>query len=715
MTQVLLIAGAVPTLSMLKASVEKFRAVGASVQLAGLFDRDALELDGALRGLEFRSLNEAAAERGTAFAKRTAKLPPPRRTWASAERDQWTRRHARKAQVLVALDQNAVYTVWRLAQHNRRADAVFGVAPALRALEARAENPLHYALRDVVRTVPSPTVTARSTKRVVRQGAGMVLRRASSPAVMRTAIGAKAWRTAVVAPRVPDRMRAKLARRVSLSMAKGGRKTGATLVLDQAADRTANRTLQAALLAEAARADLARGHDNPKLREKAIAAALTVADERFKKKDVSKAADQLSTAFALAFNRGIHFDGVSSPMAKDPDAYLAAFRRSAAFKALSAPRGRALPAVPAPTDRPLRLLVTTYANAAFLQSIRDRYENHPNVEIRYLDVNEDETLRPLVRGIKRIMEHALGGQLPFREKVEEALRPHLDWADTVFIDWCTNAAGLFTAVDPGTTRMVLRLHSYEAFAFWPHVVDFTRIDDLILVSDHLRELVERVLPQLGGPDAPERHVIANAMDLVRFQRDKASADARFALGLVGVSAVAKDPRWALEVLRLLREKDDRYRLVIIGEGLNRKAGPVVRAYDNLLQPELEELEAAGAVHRVGQTSDVPGALTEVGVILSSSVRESFHCGLVEGAVSGALPVVRDWPFFASLDNGPRTLFPTDWVVATPQEAADRILALTATEEAWRAATEPAAKHALSMWDWSVVGQEFDRLLLPAQA
>ncbi|MFD1656893.1 glycosyltransferase [Streptomyces caeni] len=709
MTQVLLIAGAAPTLSMLKAAVEQFRATGATVRLTGLFDREAAA--GVLDVVEVHPLPEAVAERGTASARAIAKLPLPRRTWASAEHSPWVRRHARNAQLLVALDAGAVYTVWRLAEHNRRADAVFGVAPALRALQSRGRHPVQYAVRDVVRTVPSPSVAARSAKRTVRRGAGAVLRRASSPAVLRTGIGAKAWRTAVVAPRVPDRMREKLARRVSLSMAKGGRKAGATTVLHQAADRIANRKLSAALLADAARAELARGKDDPELRMKAVEAALHLADQRFKRKDFAAAAAQLSTAFSLAFDRVLHFDGVSSPMAEDPEGYLAVFRRSAAFRELSAPRGRALPAAPATGGRPLRLLVTTYANARFLGEIRDRYENHSEVEFRYLDFSKDETLAPLARDLTKVAEHALGGRPSLRAKVEEALRPHLDWADTVFVDWCAGPAALFTCIDPGTTRVVVRLHSYEVFTAWPHMVDFTRVDDLVLVSEHLREMAEKVLPQLTRSDTAQTHAIANAMDLARFQREKTGGDARFTLGLVGVNSVAKDPRWALEVLRLLRRRDERYRLVIIGGGLNRKTGAAARAYDDLLEAEVRELEAIGAVHRVGQTDDVPTALTDVGVILSSSVRESFHCGLVEGVVSGALPVVRDWPFFAALENGARTLFPADWVVGGPQEAAERILKLTASEETWRAATEPAAKHALAEWDWSVVGLEFDRLLL----
>ncbi|WP_305124010.1 glycosyltransferase [Streptomyces sp. ODS05-4] len=707
MTHVLLLAGAPPQPAVLKASLEKLRAEGATVELAGLFDTADIPEGLPLGGL--RSLPQAAAERGAAFEKRVARLSGPRRVWACVEQDRSVRRWGRRAQVIVALDHTAVYAVWRLAQRNRRADALFGIAPAVKALKERREHPLRYVLRDAARTAPSPAAAARTTRRAARRGAGAALRRASSPAVMRSAVGAKVWRSAVTAPTVPDGLRAKLARRVSTSMAKGGRKAGASMVLNAAAQRTADLALRVDLLAEAARADLARGHDDAAQRAAACQAALKLADRRLARGDAKSAAAALSGALTLAMHRAVHFDSLSSPLAADPAGYLAPFRASAAFGRLGGPRGRAQAAARPPADRPLRLLVATYANANFLQPIRDRYADHPGVEVRFLDLKEDDVLRPLAKGGQRMMEYALGGQQAFGEQAEAALRPHLDWADTVFVDWCTNAAALFTSVDPGTTRIVVRLHSYEAFTFWPHLVDPSRVDDMVFVGDHLRDLVTEIVPGLGAPDGPRLHVIANAMDLERFQRAKTGADARFTLGLVGVSAVAKDPRWALEVLRLLRERDERYRLVIIGNGLDRKASAAARAYDDALRGDLAAL--GDAVESTGRTEDVPGELARVGVILSSSVRESFHCGLVEGAVSGALPVVRDWPFFAGRENGAGTLFPADWVVGSPKEAAERILAGTATEDVWRETADAAAKHALSTWDWPVISRQFDRLLL----
>ena len=96
----------------------------------------------------------------------------------------------------------------------------------------------------------------------------------------------------------------------------------------------------------------------------------------------------------------------------------------------------------------------------------------------------------------------------------------------------------------------------------------------------------------------------------------------------------------------------------------------------------------GAVEMRPATTDVPGALREVGVILSSSVRESFHAALVEGAASRAVPVVRDWPLMRRWD-GPGRLFPADWVAADLDAAAHRVHAATADPDVWRRAGDQA--------------------------
>lgn len=125
--------------------------------------------------------------------------------------------------------------------------------------------------------------------------------------------------------------------------------------------------------------------------------------------------------------------------------------------------------------------------------------------------------------------------------------------------------------------------------------------------------------------------------------------------------MAKDPRWALEVLRILRQSDKRYRLHLVGGGLNATSSPALHRYHQAFTAELDPLVAEGAVRVLGHTDDVPGALTDVGTVLSTSVREGWPLSIMEGAASGAVPVVRDWPFFAGKTHGARSLFPSDWV------------------------------------------------------
>ncbi len=200
------------------------------------------------------------------------------------------------------------------------------------------------------------------------------------------------------------------------------------------------------------------------------------------------------------------------------------------------------------------------------------------------------------------------------------------------------------------------------------------------------------------------------MDLSGFVRPK-PADARFNLGLVGISQVAKDPLWAVEVLNRVRQHDERYRLLLVGGDMSAKTSRATHDYLRQFRKELQPLIEAGAVVKLGPTDDVAAALTDIGVILSSSVREGCHVGLMEGAASGAVPVSRDWPFYAGKPNSARTLYPDGWVVGSAEEAAQRILKATVTEESWREAGKLASEHALSVWDWPVVSQQFDELFL----
>ena len=75
----------------------------------------------------------------------------------------------------------------------------------------------------------------------------------------------------------------------------------------------------------------------------------------------------------------------------------------------------------------------------------------------------------------------------------------LAWADIVFVDWCEWAAVWMSHRLPPETRLVIRLHSYEAFGPWPHLVDWAGVDVLVSEGEHIqRFLLEQIDPREFG-------------------------------------------------------------------------------------------------------------------------------------------------------------------------------------------------------------------------
>lgn len=59
---------------------------------------------------------------------------------------------------------------------------------------------------------------------------------------------------------------------------------------------------------------------------------------------------------------------------------------------------------------------------------------------------------------------------------------------------------------------------------------------------------------------------------------------------------------------------------------------------------------------LGYRSDMPEVLRKASVILSSSMVEGVHISVQQGAASGCLPVVRNWPGLAAW-VGPKPFTP----------------------------------------------------------
>ena len=434
-----------------------------------------------------------------------------------------------------------------------------------------------------------------------------------------------------------------------------------------------------------------------------------LADEAYAQQDYNLAAARLQDAFNLAFHRLFHFEDIPSPYAADPETFLAPLRRSTAFQKLLEPSGqrrRSHAAVDA--NRPYRVLVTTVSNFNFAGGIIDDLVARPDTEVQTLD------LRTIPDGPWRaspvdLVANRLRQSDGIPMAVPSEARALFDWADTVFVEWGHRAMVWASLLPDLDARVVARLHSYEAFTPFPFTTDWSGIDDLVFVCGHIRALTEAGVP--GVANGPTLHTIANRNVLADYRRPKRKGAER-TVALIGWGQVVKDPLWALDVLEELHKTDPTWRLRLVGgefaadDRLNQSA----RDYRDRLYARITQL--GSSVLLPGYTKDVAHSLRRAGVILSSSLREGTHEALIQGAASGALPVVRNWPFVARW-GGPHTMFPSDWVVTTPAQAAHRILA--AAEGDLFEHTRDPADWVTQHYDWSVVGPQLLALLVPRSA
>lgn len=541
-----------------------------------------------------------------------------------------------------------------------------------------------------------------AVRTAVRAAVRRALDAATAPAIVHQRVAQQVWLKLLTTRALTDAERARLARVVAGRLRDAGDPQVARQVFAETAGTLRDGGAAADLAWSAADLQLGLG-ETPADLDGTLRRVLAFADAELRAGRGASAAEQLARAFALAFHRTLQFDHDDSPLAADPEVFLAPFRDSATYqKVVSARRGRAQPVAGPVPGRPHRLLFVSYRNWKFLPDIIAHYESRSDVEVRRLDLADLSglPLSPTQLARLRLTGPVDTRSLPWAAPIAE----EVDWADTVFMEWGQRGAALLSTLDPGTTRVVVRLHSFEAFTAFPHLVDWSRVDGLVFVAPHVESFTRRVAPL---PSSLPTHVVANHAVLTGYRRPKASA-ARFTLALVGWGTPAKDTPWALDVLARLRAGDERWRLLLVGADVD----PALTRYRDAVESRLRDPALRGAVERTGFVDDVAGVLERVGVILSTSARESFHLGLVEGAASGAVPVVRNWPLFAAY-GGAHALFPDDWIVETPADAAESIRRRCADEETWRREGAAAADTVLSRYDWSAVAPHLDALLLGA--
>ncbi len=414
---------------------------------------------------------------------------------------------------------------------------------------------------------------------------------------------------------------------------------------------------------------------NPKVKNTAIK-LLSRADETWYEgslpieQKLEETVKYLKKALMLIYEREVMLGGSRSPILEDFDSYREILNSSKLLKSfVSPPRAHKAPI----TSNP-KVSVITYVNSNFLPPVVTNMENVGAAVSQYdatKDFGED-----FPNSIHEMFKNLLIIRFDLKELLEN--RPWLNAmkkveqdSDVVWYEWANRNAVFGSQYPYPNVRKVIRLHSYELLIPQIPLIDWSNIDEVVVVSPMMERVFRQSVPEAVHVDVT---VISNFIDVTRFSTSKTPAASKN-IGLIGWSPVAKDLAFALDVIDELKAQDSSFRLHLFGSEPDYEA-----AAKNVelvaLYARLDALVEQGTVIKHGWIDRIEDKLDDIGFILSTSSRESFHLGLFEGVLSGAVPVVRKWPFWVDAGS-PADFMPAEWIISNPKQAVNRVLSLQA--------------------------------------
>ena len=225
------------------------------------------------------------------------------------------------------------------------------------------------------------------------------------------------------------------------------------------------------------------------------------------------------------------------------------------------------------------------------------------------------------------------------------------WADIVWLEWCwDHAVWATTSGCLAGKRCVVRLHSIEALQTdFPARMDWSQVDRLITVGQDITEILLDAMPLLTDHVMPE--IIPNGIDMDRFAPGMGD---RYRVAWVGHLEPKKNPMLLLQIAHALYRADPRYSFHVAGGFTDLRTARYVKRL-------MGTLGLGGVVRFDGTVADMPAWYADKGVLLSTSMYESFGLNIGEAMATGAFPVVHDFP-------GADRLWPEECLFAAIGEA-----------------------------------------------
>ena len=239
-----------------------------------------------------------------------------------------------------------------------------------------------------------------------------------------------------------------------------------------------------------------------------------------------------------------------------------------------------------------------------------------------------------------------------KHNLEESLEK-LGQANIIICEWALGNAVWYSEHVNKFQKLYIRFHRQEIETDFPSQLNLDSIQKIVFVSPlFLSEACQKF-------DIPKAKTmfIPNYVDTRKYNIAKTD-DSRYTVGMIGIVPKMKRFDLALDLLKRLRKVDSRYNLRVKGKLPEDYPWMVKREeemewYKNQFSRLEEDKLLSTAVQFDGWGNDVPQWFNNIGYILSVSDFEAMHLAVAEGASSGTVPVILNWP-------GAEVMYPSSW-------------------------------------------------------
>lgn len=292
-----------------------------------------------------------------------------------------------------------------------------------------------------------------------------------------------------------------------------------------------------------------------------------------------------------------------------------------------------------------------------IQRTKERIELAKNQIKLAVVVNEDEDdfLDPIIKGInndywvkkyviprnyvrfQKMLSKALKNQIINKKSYKliqkitnKKLKKALKWAEIIWVEWANENAISASYLKPSYKKLFIRLHRYEAFDFYPLLIDWTRVDNLVIVNNYIRDILDEKNLNI---DNYKIKLIANGIDINRLSFHEHSYG--YNIAWVSHITVMKNLHFALEILRKLLEKDDKYMLHIAGNFTDL-------VYEKYIKQSIKKMNLVKNVIFYDWVNDINEWLNDKNYLLSTSICEGHPFNIIEAMAKGIKPVVNNF-------------------------------------------------------------------------